>query len=197
MRGFIFLCTMLMAVASQAANLALGEPSYGGTGCPAGTAAVTLSPDAQSVSILFDSYVAEAGYTTGRRIDRKSCNIVVPVHVPQGFSVSIFQVDYRGFNSLPEFDTQTRFNAEYFWAGIRGPKISKVFRGPLNDNFITTDNLIASALVWAPCGKSVNLRINTSMMAQSNANFDQTMGVVDSADLSGSLIYHFRFRRCE
>jgi len=27
----------------------------------------------------------------------KSCNVAIPVHVPQGFSVSVLQVDYRGF----------------------------------------------------------------------------------------------------
>src|SRR5258708_1302919 len=79
----------------------LGNPEYGGSGCPAGSAAVAVSPDARALSILFDQFIAEAGGDTGRSITRKTCNLAVPVHIPQGYSVSIFQIDYRGFNSLP------------------------------------------------------------------------------------------------
>lgn len=177
------------------AQLKLGEASYGGTGCPAGTASVMLSPDQSALSILFDSYVAEAGNTTGRRVDRKSCNITVPVTVPNGYSVAIFQVDYRGFNLVPR-GGMNRFDVEYFWAGARGPRISRIFAGPNSDNFTLTDELIASSLIWSPCGQSVNLRVNSSMMAQSNSRMEQTMGILDSADVSSGLIYHLQFRRC-
>lgn len=175
------------------AQVSLGQPAYGGTGCPAGSASVTLSPDNTALSILFDSYVAEAG--NGRRVDRKSCNISVPVQVPQGYSVSVFQVDYRGFNSVPR-GGQARFDAEYFWAGARGPRISRTFVGPYNDVYTVSDGLIASAMVWSPCGASVNLRVNTSMMAQTNARQEQTLATVDSADITSGVIYHLQWRRC-
>ena len=192
------LCFILLAASALNANarqLRLGAPAYGGTGCPAGTASVSVSPDETSLSILFDNYVAEAGYTTNRSVDRKSCNITIPVQVPQGYSVSVFQVDYRGFNAVPR-GASTRFDAEYFWAGSRGPRLSKTFYGPINNNYTLTDELQANTVVWAPCGASVNLRVNTSMMARSNSQFEQTMGTVDSADFSSGLIYHLRWRRC-
>ena len=47
-------------------DIALGEPGYGGTGCPDGSASVTLSPDAKSLSILFDEYYVEAGGETNK-----------------------------------------------------------------------------------------------------------------------------------
>ncbi|XGC80007.1 DUF4360 domain-containing protein [Bdellovibrio bacteriovorus] len=186
---------MLTAISFEAnANqLRLGQPAYGGTGCPAGSASVTLSPDQQAVSILFDSYVTEAG--GGRRVDRKSCNISVPVHVPQGYSVAVFQVDYRGFVSVPR-GALSRFDAEYFWAGARGPRVSRTFSGPISDVYTVSDGLMASALVWTPCGANVNLRVNTSMMAQTNARNEQTLATVDSADISSGLIYHIQWRRC-
>lgn len=192
----ITLVGILMAAQSQAEGLRLGQAAYGGTGCPAGTASVTVSPDESAVSILFDQFISEAGRTTGRRIDRKSCNLTVPVQVPQGYSVAVFQVDYRGFNAVPRGGVN-RFSAEYFWAGARGPRIDRVFSGPVNDNFTVTDDLIASTLVWTPCGASVNLRINASMMAQANSAMDQTIGAVDSADISSGLIYHIQWRRCQ
>ncbi|MBS1972046.1 MAG: DUF4360 domain-containing protein [Bdellovibrionales bacterium] len=177
-------------------GLKLGQPAYGGTGCPAGSASVTLSPDETALSILFDSYLAEAGSTTGRTVDRKSCNISIPVQVPNGYSVSIFQVDYRGFNLIPAAGAYTRMDTEYFWAGSRGPRFARVYSGPTNDNYTLSDGLVAQTMVWTPCGASVNLRVNSSIMAQTNRQQQQTMITVDSADLTSGLVYHLQWRRC-
>src|SRR3954467_15421199 len=86
---------------AHADDISLGGPGYGGTGCPSGSVSTTLSPDAKSLSLLFDSYQTEAGGDTGKTFDRKSCNIAIPVHVPQGLSISVLAVDYRGYNNLP------------------------------------------------------------------------------------------------
>jgi hypothetical protein len=189
------LSSLLFSAMASADALRLGDPAYGGSGCPAGTASVNVSPNNDAISILFDQFMTEAGQTTGRRIDRKSCNISIPVQVPQGYSVAIFTVDYRGFNAVPR-GGMNRLDSEYFWAGSRGPRISRSFYGPTNDNFTVTDDLMAQTLVWAPCGASVNLRVNASMMSQSNRSMEQTIGMVDSADISSALIYHIQWRRC-
>jgi len=190
------IATLLFAAMAQAQSpLKLGVPAYGGTGCPAGTASVSVSPDQSAVSILFDQFITEAGGDTRKRIDRKSCNFSIPVRVPQGYSVSVFQVDYRGYNAVPR-GGYNRFDAEYFWAGARGPRISRQFNGPINDTYTLTDNLIATALVWTPCGADVNLRVNASMMSMTNSRGEQILGTVDSADISSGLIYHLQWRRC-
>src|SRR5687767_2321492 len=82
-------------------DIRLGTPAIGGSGCPQGTASAVLSPDGKTLSVLFDQFQVEAGRTTGKQIDRKTCDMGIPVHVPQGFAVSVLQVDYRGFNALP------------------------------------------------------------------------------------------------
>ena len=110
-RLFSVMLGLFIAGQVQAAGLRLGTPEYGGTGCPAGSASAVLSPNEDTVSILFDNYVAEAGGQTGRRFDRKSCAIGIPVQVPQGYSVAVFAVDYRGANIVPS-GGMNRFNAE-------------------------------------------------------------------------------------
>lgn len=190
------IATVMMATTVQAqGSLRLGVPAYGGTGCPAGSASVSVSPDQSAVSILFDQFLTEAGNTTRRRIDRKSCNFAIPVQVPQGYSVALFAVDYRGYNAVPR-GGYNRLDAEYFWAGTRGPRISRQFNGPLNDVYTVTDRLIATALVWSACGASTTLRVNASMMSMTNARNEQTLGTVDSADVSSGLIYRLQWRRC-
>ncbi len=171
----------------------LGQPGYGGTGCPANSASVSLSPDQTSLSILFDQYVVEAG--NGRTMDRKSCNIAIPVRVPQGYSISVFQVDYRGFNALPA-GARANFNVEYFFAGSRGVRQAKSFYGPTSNLYELTDHLTAEAVVWSACGADTNLRVNTSMMVQTNRRGDQAMSTVDSADVTAGIVYHVAWKRC-
>ncbi|MBL7688296.1 MAG: DUF4360 domain-containing protein [Bdellovibrionaceae bacterium] len=194
--GALALSTLLSVVTSttaMAADIQLGMPGYGGTGCPANSASVTLAPDQKSLSILFDQYVVEAG--NGRTMDRKSCNIAIPVRVPQGYSISVFQIDYRGFNSLPA-GARSQFNVEYFFAGSRGVRQTKSFFGPASNLYELTDHLTAEALVWTPCGADTNLRVNTSMLVQSNRRQEQAMATVDSADVTAGLVYHIAWRTC-
>ena len=174
-------------------DISLGVPSYGGTGCPGGSASVSLSPDRKAVSILFDRYVVEA---IGRyRTERKNCSVAVPVNVPQGRSVSIFKVDYRGFNSLP-FGAMSQFSVEYFFAGASGPSYTRTFTGALTGNYTLTNTLAASAVIWSRCGEQVILRANTNMLVRSNDRGDQAMATIDSADLRSGLIYHVQWRPC-
>jgi hypothetical protein len=149
------------SVVSQAMaqdDIKLGVPAYGGTGCPSGTASVTLSPDSKTLSVLFDQFIAEAGSSVGRTLDRRSCNLAIPVNIPSGYSVSLFQVDYRGFVSIPRGGSG-QFRAEYFFAGSRGPVRTVNFSGPSERNYLVTDNLEAQALVWSRCGEDVILRV--------------------------------------
>ena len=131
----------------------------------------------------------------GKRVARKSCNIAIPVHVPNGFSVSIIDVDYRGYNSLPR-GAQSRFKAEYFFAGNRGPRYVKRFRGSLDDDFTLSNKLGVMANVWSRCGADVNLRVNTSMVVRTNRRRAEAFSTVDSADFSAGLVYHLKWRRC-
>lgn len=176
-------------------DIRLGNPSYGGTGCPGGTASASLSPDAKSLSILFDSYTLEAGRTTGKRMDRKSCNVAIPVHVPQGYSLSIFQVDYRGFNSLPA-GSNSQFNVEYFFAGSNGPRYSQRFTGPVDRDFEISNKIAAESVVWSACGADTILRTNSNMVVNTNSRGDQTFASVDSADIKAGIIYQLQWRRC-
>lgn len=186
---------LLVGINSHADDIYIGDPVYGGNGCPAGSASATLSPDAKSLSILFDSYMAEAGGNTGRTLDRKACNVAIPIHVPQGFSVSIYAIDYRGYNFLPA-GASSEFNVEYFLAGSKGPKFTQTFRGALDDDYLIRNTLQATALIWSKCGEDVILRSNSSMLTRTNARRDQTLSTVDSIDLQAGLVYLFQWKQC-
>ena len=176
-------------------QIQLGTPSYNGTGCPLGTVSATLSPDAQSLSILFGAFQAEAGGTSGKTVDRKACQIAVPVRVPQGYSVSVIKIDYRGYKRLP-YNASGTFDVEYFFAGRNGPAYHKNFVGAEDGNFTLNNTLVATANVWSDCGADVNLRTNTSIAVQTNQFNEQTMLTLDSADISSGVIYQLSWRQC-
>ena len=195
MKKIILLMTaLLLGTAAYADDIALGEPGYGGTGCPAGTVDVTLSPDAKSLSLFFDQYQVSVGGSSGKSFDRKSCNIAIPVHVPQGLSVSILKIDFRGFNHLPQSAT-SQFNVEYFFAGSRGPAFQRRFRGPIDEDYLISNTLTAESIIWSRCGEDVNLRTNSSMRVNTAYN-REAMASIDSEDVNASIIYHLQWRSC-
>ncbi|MBD2594509.1 hypothetical protein BCD64_08280 [Nostoc sp. MBR 210] len=157
---------------------------YGGNGCPEGSASVNVSPDGQELSILFDQFIALGNKSSERR---KSCNLSIPIKVPQGFQISLYDADYRGYVAP---GTTGRLRAEYFFAGQRGPVLSRTFRGETDYN--VRDQLVTVADVWSRCGDSVNMRVNAAMTASGAG-----MATVDSFDLAHrGLVYHIKYRQC-
>jgi hypothetical protein len=189
------LSTLATPVMANLNDIQLGEPGYGGTGCPAGTASTVLSPDKKALSIIFDEFLVEAGGETRKRLARKSCNIAIPVHVPQGLSVSVIDVDYRGYHMIPR-GGQAKFSAEYFFAGMRGPKFRKTFRGAMDDEYLISNTLAVVGQVWSPCGKDVNLRVNSSMTVRTNSRKHEALSTVDSADFNAGIVYKLQWKKC-
>lgn len=192
------LCLGLLALSNVAmANLndiSLGVPGYGGNGCPANTASVTLSEDAKSLSIIFDQFVVEAG-GMNKATERKTCNIAIPVHVPQGFSISVIDVDYRGYVSLP-VQASARLTAEYFLAGSLGPRFDKIFSGKTDTDYTFNNGIGVQAQIWSPCGADTILRVNAAMLVKTNRYLDEAMATVDSADFKAGMLYKLQWKRC-
>jgi len=197
MKKLMLALSALASVSAFADDMVLGQPGYGGSGCPQGTASAVLAPDQKSMSILFDRYVTEAGPSVGVPIARKSCMISIPVHVPQGYILGIFSLDYRGANALPASAT-AQFNVEYFFAGGRGPRYTKTFLGTRredNGEFLIHNELLAEGIVWTGCGADVILRTNSSMTVRSPREYASTS--IDSVDVDSGLIYHFQWMTCD
>ncbi|OJF93969.1 hypothetical protein AX760_20810 [Pararhizobium antarcticum] len=190
----VLLSTVFMSSVAYADDISLGIPGYGGSGCPSNSVSATLSPDAKALSLLFDEYIVQAGGETGKSFDRKTCNVAIPVHVPQGRSVSVLAVDYRGFNQLPR-GARSQFNVEYFFAGARGPTFIQSFTGPKEKDYLISNKLVADALVWSPCGTDVNLRTNSSIRVNTTRG-QEAMATVDTQDVKAAIVYRLQWRTC-
>lgn len=186
----LLVAATLMSMSASVSPAFAQEPvqilgaSYGGTGCPDRSASVSVSPDGQELTILFDKFVAQGNISTETR---KSCNLSIPIKVPQGFQISLYDADYRGYVAP---GTSGNLRAEYFFAGTRGPVFSRTFRGETNYN--VRDSLETVANVWSRCGDSINMRVNAAMTANGAGS-----ATVDSFDLAHrGLVYHIKYRTC-
>jgi hypothetical protein len=158
--------------------------NYAGSGCPVNSASASVSPDGQELSVLFDKFAAIGNSATE---SRKSCNLSIPIKIPQGFQVSLYDADYRGYVAPA---TRATLRSEYFFAGSKGPVFQRNFNG--ETNYDARDSLATIADVWSGCGDSVNMRVNASIRAQG-----QGMATVDSFDLAHrGLVYHLKYRAC-
>jgi hypothetical protein len=190
----LLLASLLFASAAHADDISLGTPGYGGSGCPSDSVSATISPDGKALSLLFDNYVVEAGGDTGKSFDRKTCNVAIPVHVPQGRSVSVLAIDYRGFNQLPR-GARSQFNVEYFFAGTRGPAFTRTFNGPVEKDYLISNKLVADTLIWSACGEDVNLRTNSSIRVNTTRR-QEAMATVDTQDVKAAIVYRLQWRTC-
>jgi hypothetical protein len=177
-----------------------GTPTFLGSGCPKDTVAIIPASDGQSVSVLFSAYSAVT--TADVQRDRKSCNLAVPVDVQSGVSIGIFRVDYRGNVYVPPRNgTFAQFDAEYYFAGQRGPVIAQKYSpGTASDLFITNE-IPVSAIVWSPCGSSTVFRVNSAITASKPTlgASDEVQIAIDSVDttVQAGFRYYLQTRACK
>lgn len=102
---FLILSIVLLsgAVTQAQSEISFGQFSYRGSGCPKGSANLSLDPAQNALSIMFDQFIAEAGSTTSKSVDEKSCSISIPIQLPEDYSLSISQVEVQGFNLIPAY----------------------------------------------------------------------------------------------
>ncbi len=172
------------------------NPSYGGSGCPAGSARAVVAPDLKSFTMIFDKYVVNAQGSNS--IDRKNCQILINFQFPQGWSYSIARMDYRGFYNLSAGASGSQQALYYFQGNLQQARLNTIFRGPTSGDYTISDTLGINNLVWSPCGSLSGLNVNTSLIAQVGPNNPNgyAMLTTDSADGSVQTTYSLQWQRC-
>jgi hypothetical protein len=170
-----------------------------GSGCPAGTAAVAVAPDNTAFTVTYSEYMASVGVGTTPTDFRRNCQLSVRVHVPSGFTYAIAKADYRGFASIAKGANATERANYYFQGQSQTVYRSHVLKGPLEDDWQTSDETDIASLIWAPCGAERNLNINTELrVAAGTSNTSKTTSFIsmDSTDASINTLYHFAWTKC-
>ena len=183
--------------------------SYNGNGCPAGTASISLSPDNLTFSILFDKFLAEVTSSSLRPMDRKTCQVAIPITVPENMRVGITSVDYRGFSDVPVNGRGTLL-ADFNFRGlgrvgpqgmdrgngeVRSGRIRYDFLGPKREDY-TLSSGVMSQRQYSSCGEKFVLLLNTEVSLLTPAVNQAGSITLDSMDGNSHLEYHLIWERC-
>lgn len=183
--------------APPAQPIAIEIATVNGSGCPAGTA-VEVKPDNTSFTVTFSDYLAQVGADSAPTDFRKNCQLNLRVQVPDGFSYSLTEADYRGFAVLASGASATQ-RALYFFQGQSTTLVlSHMFTGPMVDDWQTVDR--TAGQVISPCGLQRNLNINTELIVSRGTSDPATNPswiAMDAAHGSVQGVFFLGWRRCQ
>ncbi|MFI1763119.1 DUF4360 domain-containing protein [Streptomyces sp. NPDC020800] len=178
-------------------KIVIDVATVNGSGCPAGTAAVAVSPDNTAFTVTYSNYLAQAGGNSDPTAFRKNCQLNLVVHVPQGFTYAVASADYRGFLSLQPGASATQKASYYFQGSSSTAARTHPFSGAYNDDWQATDTTDWAQLVWSPCGVLRNFNINTELRVNAGSSPGKvSFMTMDSTDGDISTVYHLAWKQC-
>ena len=202
----VFTITMasIWAEAQTAADpIVITSVRLEGTGCEETTAAVSLSPDSQDLSVLFDNYSVEIGEGSSNPTllrAQKNCNIFIDLHTPRDVQFAFKAVDYRGFVILPAsawaFHRFTYVSPNQQIVSMREAS----HQGASNQDYSVHFQQRAERMTWSPCGVQDQ---KIQLVSQLGVQFfprstDRSIAQIslDSADASFRQNFSIEWRKC-
>jgi len=169
-----------------------------GSGCPRGSADVTVSPDSKAFTVTYSEFTAQVGAGAKATDFRKNCQLALNVHVPQGYTYAIASTDYRGFAHLERGASGTETAHYYFQGEPRTTKIRHSFAGPLDGDWQRTDKVGVSSLSFLPCGEERYLNVNTELRVDRGWSDKKKASflTMDSTDGNLDTVYHVAWKKC-
>ena len=149
-----------------------------------------LAPDHSALSILFTDLTVE-----GSGQSASECTIDVPLDLPEGMSLGVYRVDYRGFASLAKKDVATLQVSYELGPKGNGRHFKRSVRGALEDDFAFTENIGAGLMKRVGCGADAHLRGSVSLLLKGKGDSLATLDSGDGAARRG-LVYRFNLKKC-
>ncbi len=175
----------------------INSMTYGGSGCPANGVGKLMSQDRTSLTLIYDSFLAEIGPDIARSKSRAFCQVGVELEYPQGWTFSVMTLDTRGYADLDPSVTGKTSTSYYFQSMTNDIAFTTTLKG-VRDEYKIRDSLAIDA-VWAPCKEADRkpLNIKTSVALSSTDRNARGLLQIDSTDLSLYYVYGLRWKRCD
>jgi len=161
-------------------QITLDVQTVNGSGCPAGTASASMLSDNTGFRINYSSFLAQD----------------LLVHIPQGFTFAIARADYWGRLHLESGATALERANYYFQGSSDNTYVDHTFSGPLDGAWRTTDITSAAELVYAPCGVTRGLNINTELRVDAGASSKTSYISMRASDGEVYTIVQFQWKQC-
>jgi hypothetical protein len=169
-----------------------------GSGCPLGSADVTVSPDNKAFTVTYSEFTAQTGAGTKPTDFRKNCQLALNVHVPQGYTFAVAGADYRGFAHLERGAGGSESANYYFQGEAQSTRIRHNFSGPADSDWQRTDSVGIGSLSFLPCGEERYLNVNTELRVDRGSSSPKTTSflTMDSTDGRIDTVYHVAWKKC-
>lgn len=179
-------------------GITLDVVSINGSGCPPGTADVSMLPDGTGFRVTYRDFLARAGGNADPVDFRKNCQLNVLVHIPQGFTFAIASADYRGRARLEAGASALQRTNYYFQGSADNTFVDHTFAGPLFSGWATTDQTPVTELVFAPCGETRNVNVNTELRVNEGSTNAGKVSSMSMRTSDGNIdtIVHFQWKQC-
>lgn len=202
-KNLVALAAMVLVSSEVFAQMTIRGVRVEGSGCGPTTAQAVITPDAQTLSVLFDNYTAEIGEGSQNPNFRKmikNCNVLIDVDVASGTQYAIEQVNFRGFAALPN----SAFGYHRFSQVIPGkiPSLREAqLKGGVVDNYDVTIKTKPGRSPWSVCNNRVQtVNLLTELMVSYLPNSrDTAMAQItlDSADVATASQFKLVWQRCK
>ena len=179
-----------------AGQITLDVQTVNGSGCPAGTASVAMLPDNTGFRIRYTVFRAEDGGSADPIAFRKNCQVNLLVHIPQGFTFAIARADYWGRAHLEPGATALERSNYYFQGSSDNDVADHTFAGPLDGTWRATDITATADLVFAPCGATRSLNINTELRVDAGPSGAKSYISMRASEGEVYTIVQFQWRYC-
>jgi len=160
----------------------VGTIKYGGTGCPQGTLTESIAQNGRVLILTPDNFSVESSTDRGKSMDRRSCNLSIPIQVPEYMQVALSTV-ISGSGSKSEDGSlrisQTLFNLKE--APVSNVHLEKELVS--GEQSLHLNSRFDGGLTWSDCGQGTVLRTNMILAANGNA-----YGAIDAIEVR----LHFR-----
>lgn len=202
--SLIAFLTASFAFAEIPSQVEIVDTQILGPGCKTEDTAVSLSPDFQELSLLFDNHSIELGQGSlnpNLTQIRKDCQIVIRVKVQPGMQFGFNAVDYRGFASIPSSAWGFQ-RISYLPKGERISSMREVtLKGPFTDNYTQTIEQKPDRIAWTNCNSDYQQIVLYSQigLAYFPRTTDRTFAQmsIDSTDLALKQDLKISWRRCQ
>ena len=186
----LFIFSMILPTLAWSQSYQLGEAIFGGNGCRPGTASIAVSPDASSISVLFDDFNVDPSGAAGRdRRVKTDCTVIIPVSVTPGYTVETATIDYRGFTSVDKNSLAAITTYHSRHAAMNGVRfgVSKVIYGPFED-VVYAKHVVKQNAGIKRCPAQHQIYLGISATVQSASKPKGGHFTLDSADVGGDAV---------
>jgi hypothetical protein len=157
-----------------------------GSGCPPGSADVTVDATGTLFEATFSKFIVQTGPKTQSSDWRKNCKLTMNMEFDSGYSFSILETNTKGFAQLPKHAKGHCDNTFSFTGQKDQVNFGINLKGKYEGPFELESN--PAIVAWSPCGGSTAI---LNMNTQCNLSPTDLSALIAVDSVSGKLTVKF------